>query len=221
MEITYLGHSSFKLKNKEGMVLIMDPFNPDFVGLPFPKDVADIVTISHDHEDHNEKNLVTGPVKRETTFVIDKEGEYEIGGIEINSMKTYHDKVEGVEKGKNLIMVIRIDGMTICHLGDLGHKLTESQIERLGDVDVLLIPVGGVYTIDSQEAVGLISEIQPSIVVPMHYKVAGMTDGFSELITLEQFLDKNKLPIFGEPVHKMKIDESDLPDDTQILVMNG
>lgn len=221
MEITYLGHSSFKLKSGDGMVLITDPFSPEYVGLPFVKDVADILTVSHDHEDHNQKSLITGPVKREKTFVIDKEGEYEIGGIEINAIKTYHDKNEGAERGKNLMMLIRMDGLTVCHLGDLGHKLTDSQIEKMGDIDVLLIPIGGVFTLDVQEATDLIKEIQPAIVVPMHYKTAGIKEGFGELATLDQFRDKCKLPVMGEMIHKTKIDESDLPDDTQILVMNG
>lgn len=221
MEITYLGHSSFKIKNKEGMVIIMDPFAADKVGLPYAKDVADILTISHDHEDHNERSMITGPVGRDQTFVIDKEGEYEIGGIEFNAIKTYHDKTEGSERGKNLILTIRVDDINVCHLGDLGHKLTDSQVERLGSIDVLLIPVGGVYTIDSQEAADLIKEIQPSIVVPMHFKASGMKGDYDGLATLEQFLDKSKLPLMGEPVHKIKVDESSLPDDTQILVMNG
>lgn len=203
------------------MTLIMDPFKPEFVGLPYPKDVADVLTISHDHEDHSAKELVTGPVKRENTFVIYREGEYEIGGVEINAMKSFHDKEEGAQRGKNLMMIIRIDGLTVCHLGDLGHKLSESQVEKLGSVDVLMIPVGGVFTIDAQEATDLIKEIQPSVVIPMHFKVNGMKEDFATLGTLEQFLDKCKLPLMGEAVHKTKIDESSLPDDTQVLVMNG
>jgi len=220
MEITYLGHSSFKLKNKEGMVLITDPFESSFVGLPYVKDVADIVTLSHDHADHNARSMITGPVIREKTFFIDKEGEYEIGGIEIGAIQTYHDKSEGAERGMNLATVIRMDGLTVCHLGDLGVKLTEGQVEKLGDIDVLLVPVGGVYTIDAQEALEVIKDIQPSIVVPMHYKASGMADGFAGLSTLEQFLDKCKLPRLGEPVRKMRIEESSLPDDTQVLVMS-
>ena len=216
-----MGHSSFKLKSKEGMVIIIDPFTVEKVGLPFAKDVADVLIVSHDHDDHNQKEMITGPVKRDKTFVIENEGEYEIGGVEINSSKTYHDKVEGVERGRNLLTTINMDGITVCHLGDLGHKLTESQVERIGDVDLLLIPVGGVFTVDPQEAVEIIKEIQPSLVVPMHYKVDGLTEMFAGLATLDQFKDKCKLPVMGEPVHKIKIEESGLPEDTQILVMNG
>jgi len=176
MEITYLGHSAFKLRSKSGLTVIMDPFSPEFVGLPFPKDVADIVICSHGHEDHNNKEAITGPVKRTETFVIESEGEYEIGGVEFSCIKTSHDKTNGAERGKNLVTVVRDGTLTICHLGDLGQKLTDAQIERLGDIDVLMIPVGGVYTINAEEAMELINEISPSLVIPMHYKVDGLKE---------------------------------------------
>jgi L-ascorbate metabolism protein UlaG (beta-lactamase superfamily) len=221
MEITYLGHSSFKLKSKSGLVVIIDPFSPEFVGLPFIKDVADIVVMSHAHEDHNNRSLITGPVKRSETFVIDAEGEYEIGGLEIGAIKTYHDKVEGTERGKNLVTVIRDETLTVCHLGDLGVKLTESQIEKLGDVDVLMIPVGGHFTLAMDDVMSLINDIQPSLVIPMHFKAPGMKPEFDQLLPLQSFLDKNKYPLAGEPTHKLKVEESSLPDDTQVAIMNG
>jgi len=221
MEITYLGHSCFKLKNKEGMTLVMDPFKSENVGLPFAKEVSDIVTISHSHDDHSAVENVTGPVTRQSTFVIDKEGEYEIGGVEITVSKMYHDKVEGAERGKNLIVQIRMDGVNILHLGDLGHKLSESQIEKLGSVDVLMAGVGGKTALEIDEMMELIKEIQPSFVIPMHYKVAGISSEYADRNTLEQFLDKNKFLVAGEPVHKIKVDEGSLPDDTQVLIMNA
>ena len=189
----------------------MDPFHPEKVGLPFPKDVADIVTVSHGHGDHNAVELITGPVTRASTFVIDKEGEYEIGGVEITATRMYHDKVEGTERGKNIIMNIRMDGMNVLHLGDLGHKLTEVQIEKIGDVDVLMVSVGAKTALENDEVMDLINDIQPSYVIPMHFTVD----------TLEEFLDKNKFVVSGEPVHKIKLDEGSLPDDTQILTMNA
>lgn len=211
MEITYLGHSCFKLKNKEGMTVMVDPFHPEEVGSPFPKDVADIVTVSHGHGDYNAVELITGPVTRPSTFVIDKEGEYEIGGVEITASRMYHDKVEGVERGKNIIMNIRMDGLNVLHLGDLGHKLSEAQIEKIGDVDVLMVNAGGKMALEVGEVMDLIGDIQPSFVIPMHFKPD----------TLEEFLDKNKFVVVGGPVHKIKIDEGSLPDDTQVLIMNA
>lgn len=218
MEITYCGHSCFKLKAKDGMVIYIDPFKSEMVGLPLAKDVADVLVMSHQHDDHNAQSVITGPVKRESTFVIDKEGEYEIAGVQISEMRTYHDKVNGAERGKNLVTAIVMDGRNIVHLGDLGHKLSESQIEKLGSVDVLMIPVGGHFTLETDGVLDLIKEIQPSYVIPMHYKTAG---GIEELATLESFLEKNKLPLAGETVHKIKIEESSLPDDTQVLLMNA
>lgn len=221
MEITYLGHSSFKLKSKSGLTTIIDPFSPEYVGLPFIKDVADIVVISHDHEDHNNRSAITGPVKRSETFIIDAEGEYEIGGLEIGTMKTYHDKTEGSERGKNLVTIIRDGDLTLCHLGDLGVKLTDSQIERLGDIDVLMVPVGDNFTLNIDDVFNMIKEIQPSLVIPMHFKAAGMKEGFDSLLSLQSFLDKSKYPLAGEPTHKLKVEESSLPDDTQMAIMNG
>lgn len=201
--------------------MIVDPFSPDFVGLPYIKDVADIVIVSHGHEDHNNKAAVTGPVNRKEIFTIEAEGEYEIGGVEITAMRTLHDKNDGADRGKNLVTVIREGELTICHLGDLGQKLTDSQIERIGDIDVLMVPVGGEFTISLDEAFSVIQDVQPSIVIPMHYKVTGMKPEFDKLLPLQSFLDKNKYPLAGEPTHKMKVEESSLPDDTQVAIMNG
>lgn len=221
MEITYLGQSCFKLKNKDGLTVIMDPFKTEDVGLPFPKDVADIVTVSHDHDDHNNVEAITGPVSRPATFVIDKEGEYEIGGVEITATKTFHDKTEGADRGKNLIINLRMDGLNLLHLGDLGHKLTESQIEKIGSVDIMMVNVGGNTVLETDEVMELIKDIQPSYVIPMHFRVEGMDPKWSVKHTLQEFLDKNKFVVAGEPVHKIKVDEGSLPDDTQVLIMNG
>jgi L-ascorbate metabolism protein UlaG (beta-lactamase superfamily) len=221
MEITYLGHACFKLKNKDGLTVIMDPFKTEDTGLPFVKDVADIVTISHNHDDHNNLEAITGPVSRPATFVIDKEGEYEIGGVEITAAKTFHDKTEGADRGKNLIINLRMDGLNLLHLGDLGHKLTDGQIEKIGSVDVMMVSVGGVTSLENDEVMDLIKDIQPSYVIPMHYKVEGMKEAWNIKHTLQEFLDKNKFVVAGEPVHKIKVDEGTLPDDTQILIMNA
>jgi len=200
----------------------MDPFHSDYVGIPFVKDVADIVTLSHNHKDHNAKEMITGPVRRQSTFIIENEGEYEIGGIEITALKTFHDKSEGSERGKNLIVAARVDGINILHLGDLGEKLSESMIEKIGSVDVLLVRVGGSSALSTDEMVDLIKDIQPSYVIPMHFKVEGMSQEFADLPTLQNFLEKSKFPIaVGESTHKIKIDKDSLPDDTQVLQMNG
>lgn len=221
MEITYLGHSCFKLKNKAGLVLFIDPFKSDVVGKPIAKDLADVLLISHDHEDHNAKEIITGAINREKTFVIDKEGEYEIAGVLVMAMKTYHDKTNGDERGKNLVFSIIMDGINLVHLGDLGHKLSAGQIEKLGSVDVLMSPVGGEFSLDAEMALDIVKEISPSYVIPMHFAVDGIKEPLTKLAGLEKFLEKNKFPVSPESVHKAKLDLGSLPDDTQVLLMNG
>src|SRR3989344_2417944 len=143
MDITYLGHSSFKLRGK-GSIVVTDPFGP-VVGLPFPKHTtADIVTVSHDHEDHNAADLVEG-----NPFVVRGPGEYEIKGVGVVGLGVFHDDAGGTKRGKNTIYRIELDGISIVHLGDLGHELSSAQVDSLDGVDILLVPVGGVYTIDA------------------------------------------------------------------------
>ncbi len=221
MEITYLGHSCFKLKNKSGLIIYMDPFKSGEVGIPLPKDVADVVTISHSHEDHNALEVITGSLNRSETFIIDHEGEYEIAGVLFTAMKTYHDKNEGAERGGNLVVSIVMDDINLVHLGDIGHDLSSSQIDKLGAVDVLMIPVGGEFTIDAEQALDIVKDISPSYVIPMHYRTTFSKQSLEKLETLEKFLEKNKFPVTAESVHKIKIDQGNLPDDTQILLMNG
>lgn len=221
MEITYLGHSCFKLKNKAGLVIYIDPYSVEMVGGTLPKDVSDVVLISHNHEDHNAGGVITGPVNRNSVFVIDKEGEYEIAGVLITALKTFHDKVNGDECGKNIVFSIVTDGLNIVHLGDLGHQLSTSQIDKLGSIDVLMSPVGGGTSLSAEQALELVKEVSPSYLVPMHYKTSVTKSACGELETLEKFLDKNKYPVTPESVHKIKLEASSLPDDTQILLMNG
>lgn len=221
MEITYLGHSCFKLKNKAGLVLFIDPFRGEMVGEVLPKDVADVLLISHDHDDHNAREVITGAVNRTETFVIDKEGEYEIAGVLIAALKTYHDKVNGEERGKNLIFSIVTDNINIVHLGDLGHKLSASQVERLGSVDVLIAPVGGEFSLSADEALDIVKEISPSYFIPMHFKTDKSKDTLTKLERLDKFLERNKYPVAPESVHKIKLDLGSMPDDTQVLLMNA
>lgn len=221
MEITYMGHSCFKLKNKSGFVVYIDPFDTKMVGESLPKDVADMLLISHDHRDHNNREVITGAVMRESTFVVDREGEYEVAGVLVSALRTNHDKAEGKERGKNLVFAIKVDGLNVVHLGDLGHELSSAQIDKLGNVDVLLIPVGGHFTIDSELALKIVKEISPAYVVPMHYQTDNTDESLKVLAPLSTFLEKSKFPVTSESVHKIKLDQSSLPDDTQVLLMNA
>lgn len=188
MEITYLGHSAFKLKGKVGTV-VTDPFGSD-VGFKMPSVSADVVTISHNHFDHNALKVVSGTTRREKPFVVENPGDYEVGGISVFGFKTYHDPAEGKEKGENYVYAIDIDGVRIVHLGDLGHELTKEMVEELGSVDVLLCPVAGAFgIIDAKKAIEIIRAIEPSYVIPMHFLTPEHDQkAFIGMQTLEDFL---------------------------------
>jgi L-ascorbate metabolism protein UlaG (beta-lactamase superfamily) len=164
MEITWFGHACFKLLSSSGLSIITDPFD-ETVGYDIPNEQADIVTVSHQHFDHNYVQGVQG-----TPEVISKVGNFYVKDIPIKGVKSYHDDKGGSKRGINIIYVVEIDGIKVCHLGDLGHILAQEQVEQIGNIDVLLIPVGGTYTIDAHAAAGVILSLKPSIVIPMHYK---------------------------------------------------
>lgn len=212
MEITYLGHSSFKLKGKTASVVI-DPFDSKMVGFKFPSVDADIVTISHNHDDHNKADLVQGEFK-----LITGPGEYEIKGISILGFPSFHDDKEGSLRGKNTIYVFEIDDFRICHLGDLGQKLKEEIIENLGDIDILMIPVGGEFTIGSSLASQIVRDIDPSIVIPMHYKAEGINlSNFSQLEPLENFLREVGLTV--ERLPKLTVKKEDIQEETKKVIV--
>ncbi len=185
MDIQYIGHSSFRLKGKEGIV-ITDPFSPS-VGFPFPSVKADVVTVSHQHGDHNHILPVKPTAQRDSVFVIENAGEYEVSNISVYGYPTWHDDSEGGERGRNIVFSIFLDGVHILHLGDLGHTLGEQTIQNIPEVDILLCPVGGVYSLNPKQASEVISSLEPSVIIPMHYKTPAHSETFAELATLEDF----------------------------------
>ena len=213
MEIKYLGHASFYLKTSKAKV-ITDPFDPSMVGLPYPAREADIVTVSHQHQDHNFLAKIKGE-----PLVIDLPGEYEKKGVRITGFLSYHDKKKGAERGENILFKFEIEGVNILHCGDLGLVPEEEFIEELGEVDILLIPVGGIYTIDPKEAVTLIRGIEPSIVIPMHYNHDRLNqEVFGKLSTLEDFLKEMGIPEV-EPQESLKVKKEDLTGELQVVVL--
>jgi L-ascorbate metabolism protein UlaG (beta-lactamase superfamily) len=166
MEITWLGHSCFLIKSSKGIQLLTDPFDST-LGYDVYTGSPDIVTISHQHFDHNYcKNLL------DNYKIIDKIGMFYECDVPIMGVPSYHDKDKGAKRGDNIIFTFKIDGYNLCHLGDLGHTLSDDDIDALGDVDVLFVPVGGNYTIDGKEASEVTTKIKPKIVIPMHYKTS-------------------------------------------------
>ncbi len=216
MIITYLGHSSFKLKGKLG-TLVTDPF-AESIGLATVKVSADMVTVSHQHDDHNAVSRISGTVRRNKPFIVDQPGEYEVGGISVFGVETYHDATEGSERGKNIVYTILIDGVRICHLGDLGHELTSEQIDAIGSVDVLLCPVGGVYTINPELAVKTIRTLEPGVIIPMHYRTDEHTsDVFGQMKTVHDFCTEYGLE--PQPVLKYEINAGTQSEETELVVL--
>ncbi len=208
MTITWFGQSCFRLEAKEGSILI-DPFDKE-IGLKPPRIKDDLVLVTHQHHDHN----AIGDAN-EDAFIIQNPGEYENHGIAIRGIQSFHDNKEGVQRGLNTIYVLKAEELNICHLGDLGHVLTDKQVEEIGDIDILMIPVGGTYTIDAKTAVEVINQIEPKIVIPMHYKVEGSTT--KELEGPEKFV--KELGLTPEKVDKYKIAKKLLPAEEIKLVM--
>ena len=213
MEITYLGHSSFKLRGKT-VTVVTDPYDAS-IGIKFPKHMsADIVTVSHDHNDHNAANTVEG-----SPFVIRGPGEYEVKGVAIVGIGVFHDDAGGSKRGKNTIYRIELDGVSIVHLGDLGHTLKTDQMDGLDGVDILLIPVGGIYTIDAKIAREVVTAIEPSVVIPMHYNREGLDQKtFGTLAPVATFLiEIGKEGIL--PVPKLTVTKDKLPEELQVVVL--
>ena len=212
MEISYLGHSSFKIKGRSASV-ICDPFDPKMVGLKFASNEADIVTVSHTHEDHNKIDSI-----KDVKKVIIGPGEYEIMGISILGFPSYHDNKAGEERGKNTIFVFEVDGVRIAHLGDLGHELSEKIIEDMGYIDILILPVGGEYTIGPDEATKIVQAVEPSIVIPMHYQVPGLNPaGFAKLKGVDDFLKEVGFTV--ERLPKLVLKKEEITEDMQKVVV--
>jgi L-ascorbate metabolism protein UlaG (beta-lactamase superfamily) len=208
MEIIWRGHSCFLIRGKE-KTIITDPCHPD-LGYRLGEPKADIVTVSHFHPGHSYIEGVADDPKQ-----IKSPGEYEIGGTFITGVASFHDNKKGEVRGKNTIYIIEIDGITLCHLGDLGHPLDSHLIEELGDIDILFLPVGEVSTIPIDTAVEIVRQLEPPIVIPMHYKTEAFTGNLSPV---NKFLDKMRIK-WLESKPKLSITSSFLPTTTQTIVL--
>jgi len=210
MKIRWLGQSCFLISNERGINILTDPFD-ETLGYHMTKEKINIITISHEHYDHNNTMgikgkpvVLKGPVNRETHK------------IKFKGILSYHDSVYGKHRGINTIFLIKTDNMILCHLGDLGHVLEKEQLEQIDDVDILFVPVGGYFTINSIKAEQVISQIKPKIVIPMHYKTEAIKWSIDPLSVFLN--DKQDINLIGE--NCFDIDSTTLPGKTTIFVLN-
>lgn len=211
MDINWYGHACFRLKDRN-LTIICDPFDRS-IGLPLPKLKADVVTVSHEAPGHN---YVQGV--KDWRKAIRGPGEYELEGVFITGIPTFHggnDKTKSPEP--NTVFIFEFSDVTVCHLGDLGHILTETQVEALPDINVLMIPVGGRHTLDAAQAAEVISIIEPAIVIPMHYQTPGTPQ---HLDPVDRFLKEMGIPA-PQPQSSLRVTRTQLPEETQVVLLEA
>ena len=208
MEIKCIGHACFLLTDNVGTKILLDPFDPN-VGYKVYDEDADIITVSHHHRDHDYTEIVKGD-----PYIIDKEGTYDLHNISFRGIPSFHDKDNGAKRGKNTIFIFNIDGYKICHLGDLGYVLSDEEVKNIGEVNVLMIPVGGFYTIDAKEAAQVSLKINSNYIIPMHYKksaadlpITGVDLFINEMGDFEKVGDTIKLERELKGHNKVKVME--------------
>ncbi|MFA5048037.1 MAG: MBL fold metallo-hydrolase [Patescibacteria group bacterium] len=212
MTIQWLGHSCFKIQTKNNgqeVTIITDPYD-EKTGLKVVKQQADIVTISHDHDDHSNLEAIKGE-----PFVISTPGEFETKGIFIYGVSAFHDDKLGQTYGKNTIYKINSEDINILHLGDLGQILSDEQLEQIGNVDILMIPVGGTFTLDAKKAVEVVAQVEPRLVIPMHYKTPGLK--WPDIATADEFIKLSGLA--NEKTDKLKVAKKDLIAETTKMII--
>lgn len=212
MVITWYGQSCFKIQSGE-LTIVTDPFSKE-IGLTPPRFRADVVLVSHDHHDHNNSDTLTGD-----PFLIRTPGEYEVKGIYVHGISTFHDTTQGGERGLNTMYLIEAEGLRILHMGDFGeNEMRNETLEQIGTVDILLIPVGGTYTITGDQAAKIVKDIEPKFLIPMHYKIPGLKIG---LDSVDEFLKEMGNPN-AETQEKLTVKKKEVGEDdkTKIVLLN-
>ncbi len=206
LQIRWHGHACFEIKND--VTLVTDPHDGKSIGIPAPIVAGDIILVTHDHYDHNSVKTV----EKIGSKVVRDERKRNIYNVVIRGIKTYHDENFGDSRGENIIFKFLIDDINFCHLGDLGHILEEDIAEKIGDVDILFIPVGGNFTIDANYAWKIVNLIKPSIIIPMHYKIGGLS---LPIDTLDKFLETSIFKIL-KVGNEIDFEKSDIPNESEI-----
>lgn len=213
MKVKWLGHATFLITSDEGTKIITDPYQPGMFGLDYGKieEAADIVVVSHDHSDHNYVKGVPGNPQ-----VVKGSGSHKVKGIEFKGIPSYHDDSRGSERGENAMFCFTVNGVRICHVGDLGHTLSDRQVADIGEVDVLLIPVAGTYTLDAAAANKVVDQIKPRVIIPMHFK----TDRCPTfpVTDVEPFL-KSKTNVKRMDTPEVELQKEQLPTARETIVL--
>jgi L-ascorbate metabolism protein UlaG (beta-lactamase superfamily) len=208
LDVTWLGHGCFRLRGRSAAV-VTDPY-PPAIGLKLARMDADLVTVSHDHQNHNFTQVV-----RDGAYEIHGPGEYEVAGVSVIGVPTFHDADKGATHGRNTVYLIEIDDMRVCHLGDLGHKLDDAEAEAIASPDVLLVPVGGRTAMNAAQAAEVVRQLEPRYVVPMHYAIPGLK---LELDTIDRFLKEMGVTT-AEAQPKLTVQRSSGDYDTKVVVL--
>jgi len=209
MKIKWLGHASFLITSDSGIKIITDPYQPD-ERLKYGEinESADIVTVSHEHGDHNYVSAVRGNPEA-------IRGTAKVKGIELKGIPAYHDNTGGSQRGKNTIFCFAVDGVRVCHLGDLGHPLSDKQVAELGSVDILIIPVGGSYTIDAKVAGQVCDKLKPKVIIPMHFR---NDKCIFPIAGVDEFL-QGKEGVSRLDISEVEFKQGELPATTKIVVL--
>lgn len=211
MDVTWLGHGCFRLRGRSAAV-VTDPY-PPAVGLKLSRMDAEVVTVSHDHENHSYVQVI-----REGAYEIRGPGEYEVAGVSVIGIPTFHDADKGAKHGRNTVYLIEIDDVRVCHLGDLGHKLDDTEAEAVTSADVLLVPVGGEPAMNGAQAAEVVRQLEPRYVVPMHYAIPGLK---LKLEPLDRFL-KEMGVTSSEPQPKLAVQRSSVTEyETKVIVLEA
>lgn len=206
LQIRWHGHSCFEIANE--VTLVTDPHDGKSIGIHAPNVTGDIILVSHDHYDHNSVKSV----EKEGSKVITDTRKRNISNVEIKGIESFHDECRGEKRGSNIIYKFTMEDITLCHMGDLGHDLDEDTVQKIGDVDILFIPIGGTFTLDAKQAWRIIKKVKPRIAVPMHYKIGGLS---LPITGIEPFLEESNYEIL-KVGNEIDIEKEDLPEEPEV-----
>jgi len=206
LQIRWHGHACWEVTNDK--TFVTDPHDGKSIGIPAPNVRGDIILVSHDHYDHNSVKSV----EKESSKIVTDSRKRTINDVEIHGFESFHDEENGAKRGINIIYKFNMDGVSFCHLGDLGHELDDKSVSKIGDVDILFIPIGGTFTLDDKKAWNVIKKIKPKIVIPMHYKIGGLS---LPIAGIDAFLEQNPYRVLHVG-NEIDIEKEDLPEEPEV-----